>query len=165
MHIIRRLFNIFHKAIAEHQGKIIETAGDGLYAVFGLNASIEEATQSAVKAGYAIMDELLTFNQNYLQTYFCVHLEVGIGVNIGRVILGNIGFGGNTNMTVMGYPVNIASRLQAATRQLNNSFIISDEAYQLLHPSSAEANAIQISVKGVTDLLKVHLIGKPYRTQ
>jgi adenylate cyclase len=162
IHIMRRLFRIFANAIEENNGKIIETAGDGFYAVFGLKSGLRAAVQAAVNAGYRIFEDVAFFNQTYLQDYFNHHFEVGIGLHVGRVILGNVGIGVNNNLTVMGFPVNVAARLQAATRELNNSFIISDKAFQLLKKQPPAVLCANISLKGVKEPLAVNLIGKPY---
>src|SRR5262245_49482348 len=97
-HIVRRLFGIFRGAIETNNGRVIETAGDGLYAVFGLEGHVTEAAQSAVRAGLAILDQVATFNETYLQSYFNHRLDVGMGLHAGKVICGNIGIGVNNGM-------------------------------------------------------------------
>jgi adenylate cyclase len=161
IHILRRLFMLFRKSIESHNGKIIETAGDGLYAVFGFDSNIENAARNGVAAGLSLLEELERFNEYYLNQQFNYRLNVGIGFHAGKVITGNVGLGVNNNVTVMGLPVIIASRLQAATKEVNNSFIISDEVYQMLeNPPSVPTT--QISLKGIHEQLHVHLIGKGY---
>ncbi|KAA5543463.1 adenylate/guanylate cyclase domain-containing protein [Adhaeribacter rhizoryzae] len=163
IHIMRRLFRIFSNAITSHQGRIIETAGDGLYAVFGLETSLRNAVQAAVNAGNQIFRDLEVFNQTYLQHYFNYYLQVGIGLHVGRVILGNIGIGVNNNLSVMGFPVNVAARLQNATKELNNNFVISAKAFQLLKNQPQETICTNINLKGVKEAFAVYLIGQPFR--
>lgn len=133
IHIVRRLFQIFKNDVEKNNGKIIETAGDGFYAVFGLGSNLKDAVNSAVTTGFQILNDLKTFNTTYAESYFNHQFEVGIGLHAGNVIVGNIGLGISNNLTVMGLPVNIASRLQSATREINNSFIISDYACSFLY--------------------------------
>ncbi|MBB6612631.1 adenylate/guanylate cyclase domain-containing protein [Pontibacter sp. Tf4] len=165
IHIMRRIFAIFQNAITHYNGEIIETAGDGLYAVFGLNSKIKQATESAVLAGLKILADLRIFNNTYMRPYFSHTFEVGIGVHVGKVIVGNVGIGLSNNLTVMGYPVNIAARLQAATRELNNSFVISDLAYRLLKNPPYSMGRSYLNLKGVSNAYEVKLIGKPYETK
>ncbi|WP_162426626.1 adenylate/guanylate cyclase domain-containing protein [Pontibacter pudoricolor] len=165
IHIMRRIFAIFRNAITQYDGVIIETAGDGLYAVFGLNSKIKQAAESAVLAGLKILADLRIFNNTYMRPYFNHTFEVGIGVHVGKVIVGNVGIGLSNNLTVMGYPVNIAARLQAATRELNNSFVISDLAYRLLRNQPYSLGCGHINLKGVSTAYEVQLIGKPYETE
>lgn len=161
IHVVRRLFNLFRKAIETYSGRIIETAGDGLYAAFGFENTIKDAAKNSVAAGIRILHDLEKFNAEYLNTHFRHSFEVGIGVHVGNTITGNIGIGVNNSLTVMGLPVNIASRLQTATKDLNNSFIISDDAFKLLY-SPPPSLITELSLKGIKTPLQVHLIGKAY---
>jgi len=62
----------------------------------------------------------------------------------------------------MGYAVNIASRLQNATKELNNEFIVSSDIYNLLiNPPPLKSQSI--FVKGISDPLTVYLMGNPYQ--
>ena len=162
IHVIRRLFTLFRKSIELYAGRIIETSGDGLYAVFGFTCGIQQAANDAYRAGISILKELETFNEQYLERHFNHYFQVGIGVHVGPVIVGNIGIGVNNNLTVMGLPVNIASRLQGATKEVNNSFLMSHEAFLMLYEWPA-AEQKEIELKGVKENLKVHLLGNPYR--
>ncbi|WP_048922027.1 adenylate/guanylate cyclase domain-containing protein [Rufibacter radiotolerans] len=162
IHIMRRIFTLVRNAIDHYGGQIIDTAGDGLYAVFGLDSKIRKATEAAVLAGIKILEDIKIFNNTYMRPYFHHAFEVGIGVHVGKVIYGNVGIGLNNNLTVMGYPVNVAARLQAATKELNNSFIISERAYGLLRNPPYAPDAALLNLKGVSKALEVRLIGKPY---
>jgi adenylate cyclase len=162
IHVLRRMFEVFRKAIENHGGRIIETAGDGLYAVFGFDTTIREAVNNSIKAGQVLLDELNIFNETYLAKNFYHQFEVGIGLHAGRVITGNIGLGVNNNITVMGLPVNIASRLQAATKKLNNSFVISDVVYKMMDEKQ-EIKSATINLKGIKKAFKVYMIGQGYK--
>ncbi|MDO6388613.1 adenylate/guanylate cyclase domain-containing protein [Pontibacter sp. BT731] len=162
IHIMRRIFALFKKAITQYDGEIIDTAGDGLYAVFGLNSRIKQAANSATLAGLKILADLRIFNNTYMRPYFNHTFEVGIGVHVGRVIVGNVGIGLSHNLTVMGFPVNVAARLQAATKELNNSFVISAVAYRLLQNPPYAVGCDYLTLKGVSTPYEVKLIGKPY---
>lgn len=164
IHVTRRLFALFRKCIESYSGSIIETSGDGLYAVFGFSGDVQTAANHACKAGLAILQELKNFNEQYLERNFNHSFRVGIGLHVGDVIVGNIGIGVNNNLTVMGLPVNIASRLQAVTKQLNNSFVVSAEVYRLLlNPPKSTGQHIEL--KGIREDFAVHLIGEAYEKQ
>lgn len=161
IHVIRRLFTLFRKCLEENHGRIIETAGDGFYAVFGMESPIQTAVNDAYNAAHLILKELDIFNNQYLRKYFNYEIRVGIGLHMGKVIVGNIGIGVNNNLTVMGMPVNIASRIQTATKEVNNSFLISDSIYRLL-TQPPQVSQMKIALKGVKDLFNIHLCGKAY---
>jgi len=161
IHIIRKLFSSFQLRIESNKGKIVETTGDGLYAVFDHEFSSEQRAQSAVKAAYAMLEDLNTLNETYFIPHFEESIQAGIGIHIGKVVSGTVRVGTEDHSVVMGYPVNIASRLQNATKELNNEFIVSSNIYDLLADSTTQQSQ-SIVVKGISNPLKVYLMGKPY---
>ncbi len=163
IHIVRKLLTAFNEIIEKFGGRVIETAGDSVYAVFGQTPHLlPESAGGSVKAGFAIFETLLKMNKEYFETYFAKNITVGIGIHEGKAIGGTIRLGRENRLVVMGYPVNIASRLQDATKELNNSFIISDELYQLLPEPLPDHETMIVHLRGVSRPMLVHLIGKPY---
>ena len=162
IYITRKLFEIFYKIIHKYNGKIIETAGDELYAIFGYESSIKQAADDSISAGLAILDELDKLNKTYLNVYFLKEFEVGIGIHSGKVIIGEFNLGGQLKTSVMGLAVNIASRIQNATKDLDNSFVVSEE---VIRHSSFKVNYhySQINLKGVTSNHNVCLLGRQYK--
>jgi len=161
IHIIRKLFSSFESRIESNGGKIVETTGDGLYAVFGHETSKEQRANSAVQAGYSMLEDLETLNEAYFIPYFDERIEAGIGVHIGKVVSGSVRVGAEDHSVVMGYAVNIASRLQTATKELNNNFIVSSEIHRLLNDPLA-VQTQSIVVKGISNPLTVCLMGKQF---
>jgi adenylate cyclase len=162
IHIIRKLFSSFQSRIEENKGKIVETTGDGLYAVFNYEERKDLNAQLAVRAAYAMLVDLEILNEKYFIPFFEERIEAGIGLHIGKVISGTVKVGSDNHWVVMGYAVNIASRLQAATKELNNDFIVSAEIYNLLD-DSPQLQPQSIVLKGVTNPMVVYSIGKPYK--
>jgi adenylate cyclase len=162
IHIIRKLFTTFQESIEQNHGKIIETAGDGLYAVFGLEGGVKKAVDRAVKAGFSILMCLQELNESYFTKFFNQRIEIGIGIHEGVAVGGNIKIGNENHMVVMGHAVNIASRLQNATKELNNNFVISADVFNLLPTPPAVYQTASIVLKGVSKPLQVFLVGQPY---
>ena len=162
IHIIRKLFSSFQSTIETNKGKIVETAGDGLYAVFDYETTKEQSAQLAVQAGYSMLTDLQILNETYLIPYFEEKIGIGIGIHVGKVVTGSVRIGAVDHSIVMGYAVNIASRLQTATKKLNNDFIVSSEIYSLLI-NTPTLEPKSIVVKGVSSHLAVYLLGKPYK--
>jgi adenylate cyclase len=163
IHIMRRLFQLFQKNIEAYQGKIIDTAGDGFYAVFGFETTIQRAANQAFSSARAIQLDLEDFNNLYAEKHFLHRFQVGIGLHAGSVITGNIGIGVNNNLTVMGLPVNIASRIQGITKALNNNLITSEQFYRLLSPPPP-SQITETTLKGIKGTFVLHLCGQPYDT-
>ena len=161
IHIIRRLNIMFNDIISANKGKIIEYAGDGFYAVFGFDEPIKEAVNNAYSAGNQILSSLINLNESYINKYFDHKIDIGIGLHSGKVIVGKTGVKEYHPYTVMGFPVNVAARLEAATKELNNSYIISDYAYKFLNENN-NAPKRQIELKGVSESFCVRLLGSSY---
>ena len=124
--------------------------------------SLKEAIIFGINAGKQILSDLKDFNENYAKIYFNHSFEVGIGFHAGTVITGNIGLGISNNLTAMGLPVNIASRLQAATKELNNSFVVSSYAYSYFPEASNNPPTANIYLRGLSGICKVVLLGDNY---
>ncbi|MEO6894905.1 MAG: adenylate/guanylate cyclase domain-containing protein [Ginsengibacter sp.] len=161
IHIISRLYLLFEKVIKKFNGEIIETAGDGLYVVFGFDSTLEDAATNAYHAASNLFKELRIFNKEYLEPYFSHFVNVGIGIHAGRVIMGSIEVNKNNQLKVMGLAVNIASRLQDATRELNNNLIVSAFYYSLLKCKPVAEKA-GIFLKGISERQLVYLLGEPF---
>lgn len=161
LHVVRLLFILFSKSIKENGGRIIETGGDSLYAVFGLNTPQAEAVNASIEASFSILTDLQTFNETYAIPHFGLDLEIGIGLHTGTVAVSYSDLDDLGHLTVMGLPVNIAARLQTATKELNNNLIISNEAYRLFNPN-ATTGAVAINLKGISAPVPVRLLGYPY---
>ena len=162
IHIIRKLFSSFQSRIENNKGKIVETTGDGFYAVFGYETRKKQSAELAVASAYSMLEDLETLNETYFIPHFQERIEVGIGIHTGKVVSGTVRIGKQDHSVVMGYPVNIASRLQNATKELNNELIVSSEIYSLLiDPPVLQRESIV--VKGVSSHLTVYLLGKPYK--
>jgi adenylate cyclase len=162
IYIVRKLFSAFQNSIRVHRGQIIETSGDGFYAAFGFDCSVGEAVNSAVQAGLSILKQLEILNEKSFRKDLNQSIEIGMGLHAGKVATGRILLGAKEHTIVMGYPVNVAARLQSATKELNNSFVVSDRVFTLLKRQPVDAPTTCIPLKGVSAPVKVHLLGQPY---
>lgn len=160
IYMIRRLFTSFYDIIVQHGGEVVETAGDEVFAVFGLKTSVKEAADAAIATGHAILKQLEISNCTYREI-FQRDFNVGIGIHCGRVVVGEVKLGQMVKLHTVGLPVNVASRIQEATKELNNSFLASDE---LISRSShlADTEKRTVTLDGVTTPMTVHLLGKAY---
>lgn len=165
IYVVRKLFSNFQNIIRINHGQIIETSGDGFYAAFGFDRDIKEAANASVRAGHSIIENLKMLNARSFTKNLNRSIEIGIGIHAGKVATGTIKLAGKDHLIVMGYPVNIASRLEASTKELNNNFIISDTVYDLLEKPQSSVSSIELLLKGVTTPIKIHLMGAPYSVE
>lgn len=161
VHLVKKLLTAFQRIVRNHHGRIIETTGDGFYAAFGFKDSIEQAVNDSIDAGKAILKYLDMMNAGSFEKNLQRKIEAGIGIHAGKVATGSISLEGEERLMVMGHAVNIASRLQDATKEVNNNFVMSEHAFGLLNAEHDNV-AANINLRGVAAEFGVRLIGKGY---
>ena len=122
---LNRLFEVIVPIIAEHGGHVDKFEGDGLLAVFGAPEPFSDHADRAVRAACRIADAV---NERDMAG----ELRVGVGVNSGRVVAGAIGGAGRLNFSIIGSAVNLAARVEAATRDVDDSILITGETWKRL---------------------------------
>jgi adenylate cyclase len=113
---VNRLFETVVPVISRHGGHVDKFIGDGLLAVFGAPARRGDHADCAVRAAVEIAQRVNHEDGDLL--------NVGVGVNSGKVIAGSIGGAGRLNFSVIGDAVNIAARVEAATRVLGDDILV-----------------------------------------
>ena len=112
------LFELVVPIIAERGGHVDKFVGDGLLAVFGTPAHQPDHADLALDAAAAIAHAAAETFQG--------DLEIGIGIDSGTVIAGNVGGGGRLDFTVIGDAVNTAARIESATRETGDVILFSE---------------------------------------
>ncbi len=121
---INALFEAVIPIIHEHGGRVDKFVGDGLLAVFGAPQRLEDHADAGLAAALAIARAVDAGKAG--------ELEIGIGINSGTVIAGNVGGGGRLEFSVIGDPVNVAARVQQATRETGDTVLVTESTRKLL---------------------------------
>jgi len=121
---INRLFETVVPIIAHHGGHVDKFIGDGLLAVFGAPERFDDHADRAVRAAVGIAQRVNHGDGDLL--------SVGVGVNSGIVVAGSIGGAGRLNFSVIGDAVNVAARVEAATRELGDEVLITASTHERL---------------------------------
>ena len=108
---LNELFEVVVPVISRHGGHVDKFVGDGLLAVFGAPRPYPDHAARATRAAIEIA-RLVNVEQRVEE------LRIGVGINSGRVVAGSIGGGGRLDFSVIGDAVNVAARVEAATREL-----------------------------------------------
>lgn len=114
MAMLNHYLALMTEIIQKYKGTIIEFIGDAIFAIFGAPIECKNGAENAVKCAVEMQNAMEIVNQyNEEQKY--PHLEMGIGVNTGEVILGNIGSEKRAKYGVVGQNVNLAGRIEGYT--------------------------------------------------
>ena len=125
------LLRCFHehleRAVFAHDGTLDKYIGDGLMATFGTPTPGERDATNALLAARRMLKELEALNAERVSRGDPA-LAVSIGIHYGPVVLGDIGGAHRLEFTVLGDTVNVASRLEEMTRELETPLAVSREA-------------------------------------
>ncbi|MCK1297233.1 MULTISPECIES: adenylate/guanylate cyclase domain-containing protein [unclassified Bradyrhizobium] len=127
--LLNDYFDAMSEPIARHGGEILKFIGDGLLAIFPL--SEPEAGANLLHAVTEARQAMIALNARNDGTGRAP-LNYGIGVHVGDVMYGNIGSSTRLDFTVIGPAVNMASRLEALTKQLGKTVLLSRDFADLV---------------------------------
>lgn len=120
--LLNGYFDAMSEPIARHGGEILKFIGDGLLAIFPL--SQPAACANLLRAVAEARQAVVALNEKNSETGRAP-LNYGIGVHVGDVMYGNIGSRTRLDFTVIGPAVNMASRLEALTKELGRPVLLS----------------------------------------
>ncbi len=125
--ILNRYFSRMTDIVFSHGGTLDKYIGDGLMAVFGAPMEKEDDAERAVRTALEIRRQLTAMMKT---TSADKRFDIRVGLNTGRVVAGNIGSPKRMEYTVIGDPVNVASRLETMAKP--NQIIIGEETFGLV---------------------------------
>ncbi len=134
------------RVIHEHKGTIDKYIGDAIMAFWGAPMHNPQHAAYAVKAGLAILQTLTLIHEKFKAKGW-PEIDIGIGINTGKMSVGNMGSQFRIAYTVMGDAVNLGSRLEGLTKQYGVKMIVS-ESTLLAAPEFTYRELDKVRVKG-----------------
>lgn len=148
MHILNRFFRGASRAVEDRGGRVDNYMGDAILAHFGLDDA-EDASVRAVRAGFDIL-EVADSVSAYVGQLFDRSFSVRIGVHFGPVVVGSLGGERSARQTAIGDAVNVASRLEAANKELGTRMIVSEEIVRECPPQLIVGRHFELGLRGRT---------------
>ena len=144
-------------SVLEKEGTLQKFIGDAIMAVWGDTHSVGLATDArlAVTAALQMRGKLIQLNADWSKNPDRIPLSIGIGVNHGEVIVGNIGHPQRMEFTVLGDSVNLAARLESATKQFHSDILIGEDVEKLTRADFIYRSVDLLVVKGKTRPVEV----------
>jgi len=160
--LLNRYLERMSKVIMEYDGMIDEFIGDAILTVFGVPDEHDDDPLRAVACALAMQNALIELNNELMREGYPA-LEMGIGINTGSVIVGNIGSEIRTKYGIVGTSVNIASRIESNT--IGGQVLIGEATYRLVKELVTSDPAQTVMMKGLKKPLVIYpvtAIGPPY---
>jgi class 3 adenylate cyclase len=126
--------------LTRHGGHVNKFVGDGVLGVFGAPVHLDDHADRALTAAVELAQAV--------ERRFGSRLGIGIGINSGRVLAGTIGGGGKLEFTVIGDPVNVASRVEEMTRETGDVVLLTEATRCLLSDQPELEARGEIRLKG-----------------
>ena len=158
---LNRYFEESSDAILEHGGTIVAFTGDGFLAVFGAPIEVEDHADRALAAARDIVDvRLPRFNEWLSSNGLGEGLRMGVGLNSGPIMSGNVGSLRRLEYTVYGDVVNTASRIEGLTKTHAVSILVSESTRgALLRPPSDLRSVGTVEVRGRQSAVDLWAVG------
>jgi adenylate cyclase len=150
--LLNGYFDAMSEPIARHGGEILKFIGDGLLAIFPL--SEPRACANLLHAVTEARQAMTALNEKNGETGRAP-LNYGIGVHVGDVMYGNIGSRARLDFTVIGPAVNMASRLEALTKQLGKPVLLSRAFADSVEGDFALEPVGEYPVRGFSDPIEL----------
>lgn len=160
--LLNRYLEKMTRIIQKYDGTIDEIIGDALLVVFGAPVSHGDDPQRAVACAIEMQNSMIELNRKIHQKGYPV-LEMGVGINTGSVIVGNIGSEARMKYGIVGAAVNIAARIES--NSIGGQVLIGDTTYQQVKEQISADAGQNVMMKGMKQPLvfySVNAVHAPY---
>ena len=153
--ILNRYLDAMVDIILMHGGIIDSFIGDGILVIFD-SKGCDDHAQRALQCAVAMQDAMVAFNA-YNRAHELQELEMGIGINSGSVVIGNIGSQRCMKFSVIGQTVNLVARIESFT--IGGQILISEATLEHVKDIVEVAGQLRVKVKGLSHPIKIFDVG------
>jgi adenylate cyclase len=160
--ILNRYLEAMTQVIEQYDGVIDEFIGDAILTVFGIPEEQADDPARAVACALAMQQTLADLNREFVADGL-PPLEMGIGINTGPVVVGNLGSEARTKYGIVGAVVNVASRIESNT--VGGQVLVGEATYAQINAQTTALPPMTVMMKGLKRPLvcyPVTAIGPPY---
>lgn len=153
--LLNRFFYLVHETIWEMDGTLDKYMGDGLMAFW--NAPLDQPDHALLAVQTAVhIQRRIQYNQAEWQFLGMSELVAGIGISTGEAVVGYVGTDTRMQYTAIGAHVNLAARLEAMTKEIGCSILISRQTYELVAHAIEARPLGPVEVRGFSEPVEVY---------
>jgi adenylate cyclase len=157
---LNEYFSEMVEVVFRHHGTVDKFVGDMVMALFGAPLDDEQHAEHALAAGIDMVAALGELNRKWVAEGK-VQLDIGVGINSGEMIAGNIGSASIMSYTVIGDNVNLGSRLESLNKDFHTRIIISDATRTQLRTPRTMRPLGEVTVKGKSRAVSIFEVVVP----
>ena len=159
--LLNEVMDTISRVLFAHGGMLDKFTGDGLVAVFGAPLPQPDHALRACRAALAMQRELAPLQARWSRADL-PPLEIGVGINTGSMIIGNMGSKDRFSYTVVGDEANLGARLEAANKDFRTRILISEATWQRVKGEIAARELDEVTFPGMDRPVRVfELLGEP----
>jgi len=155
--LINRFLTPMTNLIMEQRGTIDKYMGDCIMAFWNAPVSIENHQKQAVKSALEMVDRLDELNVE-LEGEGKMPIKIGIGINTGEVVVGNMGSNNRFDYSILGDAANLASRLEGQSKGYGVTIILGEETATAVENDLFNIELDSIAVKGKKDAIRIFTV-------
>jgi adenylate cyclase len=155
--LINRYMTPMTDLVMRKEGTIDKYIGDALMAIWNAPLDVDNHAQLAIETAMEMEVELANLNKD-LKADGLMELGVGIGINTGDAVVGNMGSNQRFDYTVLGDSVNLAARLEAQTKEYGVFFMFTEHTLKQINTPENLTILDKIAVKGQTAPVTIYTI-------
>jgi adenylate cyclase len=155
--LINRFLTRMTDIIIKNGGTIDKFMGDCIMAFWNAPIDDPEHEENAVQAAIEMQEELKLLNAELTKENL-PNINIGIGINTGEALVGNMGSNQRFDYSVIGDAVNLASRLESSSKTLGKTLIIGEDTVKAAKLNYDFDYVDKITVKGKTEEIKVYTV-------
>ena len=155
---LNRYFETVGRAIDGAGGITNQFTGDGVMALFGVDADPREGCRRAVMGAHAMVEGIARLSAA-MKEELDEPLRIGIGIHTGPAVVGRMGYGGTIYLTAVGDTVHVASRFQDLTKQYHAQLVISEEVAERAGLDVSTLPRHEVTVRNRAEPVAIRVIG------
>lgn len=152
--ILNQYLDAMTEIVFAHHGVVDKFIGDGMLCYWGAFGDADSHARLAVTASSQMLAKLTQLNENWRRQGL-PELGIGIGLNTGEALFGNLGSGKKVEFTVLGDTVNVASRLESMTKELGAKIVLSENTQAQLGDGARTRFLAEVAIRGREQKMKV----------
>jgi adenylate cyclase len=155
VHLLNEYLTAMTDVVFKHDGLLDKYMGDAIMAVYGAPLDQPDHALRACRTALDMMKELKKLQIKWEEEGRPV-LDIGIGINTGEMVVGNMGSQMRFDYTVMGDSVNLGSRLESINKEYGTNIIISESTYEAVKDVLCCRELDSVRVKGKALPVKIY---------
>jgi adenylate cyclase len=155
--VMNEYFKAMGEAVEGSGGHLDKFIGDGVMALFGVGTDPVRGCRQALDATVAMAHALDELNRVLAQD-LPDPLRIGIGVHVGPVIVGEMGYGRARTLTAIGDAVNTASRLESSSKEYHAQLIVSEDLAMRAGVDLSRFERHEMTVRGRTTPMGIYVV-------